>query len=44
MLGDGISCLPVRGPRGAIVGVVTKTDLLEATLSCLIAKRPADAA
>ena len=41
MLGDAISCLPVRGPLGSIVGVVTKTDLLEATLSCLIGEQPA---
>lgn len=40
MLQSGISCLPVRGREGNVVGVVTKTDLLEATLSCLIIERP----
>lgn len=41
MLEHRISCLPVRGVHGTIAGVVTKTDLLEATLSCLLAERPA---
>jgi acetoin utilization protein AcuB len=41
MLEHGISCLPVRGREGNIVGVVTKTDLLQASLSCLVRLRPA---
>ena len=44
MLDRGISCLPVRGRHGTIVGIVTKTNLLEATLSCLVSERPAAAA
>ena len=44
MLEHGISCLPVRGREGNVVGIVTKTDLLQATLSCLIDERPAAAA
>ena len=39
MLERGISCLPVRGRHGNVVGVVTKSDLLEATISCLIGER-----
>lgn len=41
MLERSISCLPVRGIHGTIAGVVTKADLLQATLSCLVAERPA---
>lgn len=41
MLQRRISCLPVRGRGGTVVGIVTKTDLLQATLSCLISERPA---
>jgi len=44
MLARRISCLPVRGQQGNVVGVVTKTDLLEATVSCLVDERPAQAA
>ncbi|MDA0353030.1 MAG: CBS domain-containing protein [Chloroflexi bacterium] len=39
MLEHRISCLPVVGRHGNVVGVVTKTNLLEATLSCLIGTR-----
>ncbi len=41
MIDRQVSCLPIRGRQGNIVGIVTKTDLLEATLSCLLAQRPA---
>ena len=44
MLERRISCLPVRAATGNIAGVVTKTDLLRATISCLVDQRPADAA
>lgn len=44
MLERRISCLPVRGARGTIVGVVTKTDLLRATVSCLVDRQPSEAA
>ncbi len=42
MLRNGISCLPVRGRQGNVVGIVTKTDLLQATLSCLLSERPSE--
>lgn len=41
MLERGISCLPVRGRKEVILGVVTKSDLLKAMLSCAISERPA---
>lgn len=41
MLQHRISCLPVHGRQGTIVGLVTKTDLLEASISCLVSERPA---
>ena len=44
MLSHRISCLPVRGRQGNVVGVVTKTDLLQASVSCLVSERPAQAA
>ena len=44
MLERGISCLPVLGRHGNVVGVVTKTDLLQASLSCLLDEHPIAAA
>jgi acetoin utilization protein AcuB len=40
MLEHRVSCLPVRGSQGNVVGIVTKTDLLQATLSCLVSEQP----
>jgi len=41
MLEHGIARLPVRGIHETIASVVTKADLLQATLTCLVAERPA---
>lgn len=40
MLERNISCLPVTGREGNVVGVVTKSDLLEASISCLVGTGP----
>jgi acetoin utilization protein AcuB len=40
MLEHRVSCLPVRGRHGNVVGIVTKIDLLQATLSCLVSEQP----
>lgn len=40
MLERSVSCLPVRGRHGNVVGIITKTDLLQATLSCLVSEQP----
>ena len=42
MLEHHISCLPVTGLDEEVVGIVTSRDLLRATVSCLIAERPAE--
>lgn len=41
MLEHDISCLPVTGKDAEVLGIVTKSDLLQATLTCLIDARPA---
>lgn len=40
MLEHDISCLPVTGRQGNVVGVITKTDLLGASISCLVGTGP----
>jgi CBS domain-containing protein len=42
MLEHNISCLPVTSRDEEIGGIVTTPDLLRATVSCLIADRPAE--
>jgi CBS domain-containing protein len=42
LLDRAVSCLPVRGGAGEIVGVVTSHDLLRGMLTCLLPRSAQD--